>query len=210
VRQREELHDLKGQALLASERVWALLEAAEGRSELCVGGGERGGSARGVRGEHRGLAAAGVLAGVVLLEVLAGVGCMLWNSSLLAGRKPFRHFYQHDDSVGTSNWALQIMDKLRRLHRILPWPSSSSSSSTASPSLAVIGFEPQHRPNKLQWHAGWTPQLPPTSICGRVSFCFAVVLLVTLAIKVSCYYCVCVLHNLKKTYLEQFSQNGAN
>jgi hypothetical protein len=29
-------------------------------------------------------------------------------------------FYQHDDSVGTSNWALQILDKFRRLHRILP------------------------------------------------------------------------------------------
>jgi hypothetical protein len=38
VRQREELHDLKGRALLASERVWALLEAAEGRSGLGVGG----------------------------------------------------------------------------------------------------------------------------------------------------------------------------
>jgi hypothetical protein len=33
-------------------------------------------------------------------------------------------FYQHNNSVGTSNWALLILDKLCRLHRILPWHSS--------------------------------------------------------------------------------------
>ena len=80
--------------------------------------------------------------GCIVIDMASGYGIPPWQAKTIAVM-----FYQHNDSVGTSNWALQILDKFRRLHRILPWPTSSSSSSstssTASPSPAVIGFE-QH------------------------------------------------------------------
>jgi hypothetical protein len=81
-----------------------------------------------------------------------GVGCIVTEMALGSRIPPWQAktiaviLYQHNDSVGTSNWALQILDKLCRLHRILPLPSfslSSSTSSTAFPSLAVFGFEQQ-------------------------------------------------------------------
>jgi hypothetical protein len=48
--------------------------------------------------------------GRIVIDMASGYGIPPWQAKTIAVM-----FYQHNDSVGTSNWALQILDKFRRL-----------------------------------------------------------------------------------------------